>query len=145
LTEPNQVQTLSGSATTQHLLVVQAVNLCSLERRAKIESRANAGRFSFTAQSGFTQASGIAPLRELTSTRRDSRSGYRLRFFLSRSIYYILGGDISTGTAREIEVDTVAFPTLSTHSRTSYTVEESSCRGRPEDSVYTDIRGSIGY
>ena len=51
-------------ATTQHLLVVQAVNLCSLERRAKIESRANAGRFSFTA-TGFTQASGIAPLREL--------------------------------------------------------------------------------
>jgi hypothetical protein len=26
------------SATTQHLLVVQAVNLCSLEHRAKIES-----------------------------------------------------------------------------------------------------------
>jgi hypothetical protein len=74
-----------------------------------------------------------------TSTRRDSRSRYRLRFFLSRSIYYILGGDISTGTAREIEVDTVAFPTLSTHSRTSYTVEESSCRGRPEDSVFLRI------
>ena len=131
--------TTYGPATTQHLLVVQAVNLCSLERRAKIESRANAGRFSFTARSGFTQASGIAPLRELTSTRQDSRSGYRLRFFLSRSIYYILGGDISTGTAREIEVDTVAFPTLSTHSRTSYTVEESSCRGRPKDSVFLRI------
>jgi tRNA(Phe) wybutosine-synthesizing methylase Tyw3 len=54
-------------------------------------------------------------------------------------------GDISTGTAREIEVDTMAFPTLSTHSRTSYMVEESSCRGRPEDSVHTDIRGSMGY
>jgi hypothetical protein len=51
-------------ATTQHLLVVQAVNLYSLEHRAKIELRANAGRFSFTT-TGFTQASGIAPLREL--------------------------------------------------------------------------------
>jgi hypothetical protein len=122
-------------ATTQHLLVVQAVNLCSLEHRAKIESRANAGRFSFTA-TGFTQASGIAPLRELKllldethDQDIDSNS-----FSLARST--ILGGDISTGTAREIEVDTVAFPTLSTHSRTSYTVEESSCRCRPEDSVF---------
>jgi hypothetical protein len=51
-------------ATTQYLLVVQAINLYSLEYRAKIELRANTGRFSFTARSGFTQASGIAPLRE---------------------------------------------------------------------------------
>jgi hypothetical protein len=33
--------------------------------RAKIELRANVGRISFTARSGFTQASGIAPLQEL--------------------------------------------------------------------------------
>jgi hypothetical protein len=49
---------------TQYLLVVQAINLYSLEHRAKIELRANAKRFSFTA-TGFTQASGIAPLQEL--------------------------------------------------------------------------------
>ena len=36
-----------------------------LRYRAKIELRANVGRISFTARSGFTQASGIAPLREL--------------------------------------------------------------------------------
>ena len=36
-----------------------------LRHRAKIESRANVGRISFTARSGFTQASGIAPLQEL--------------------------------------------------------------------------------
>jgi hypothetical protein len=64
---------------------------------------------------------------------------------LARSTIYLGEGDISTGTAREIGVDTVAFPTLLTHSRTSYMVEGSSCRGRPEDSIFTDIRGSMGY
>jgi hypothetical protein len=62
-----------------------------LGHRAKIESRANIGRISFTARSGFTQASGIAPLREL-KLLLDKTYDYDIdsdSFSLARSTIYL--------------------------------------------------------
>ncbi|PMD16817.1 hypothetical protein NA56DRAFT_752794 [Hyaloscypha hepaticicola] len=64
--------------------------------RAEIESRANAGSFSFIARSGLTQASGIAPLRllkllldELHDQDIDSNSSSLARFTIHLGEIYL--------------------------------------------------------
>jgi hypothetical protein len=77
-------------ATTQHLLVVQAVNLCS-SIGPRLSHERTQGDFPLPPIRFHASQRYNASTRAQTSTRRGSRSRYRLLFFLSRSIYYILG------------------------------------------------------